>query len=72
MGDWCEEFRKRIFLTYRSQQCVDGQGLVTNLKAGLLWFVSWSFGKFKGRKQHKRAKQCVGSLQGEQQKKKNP
>lgn len=69
MGCWCKEFRNRMLLAYRSQQCVDGQGLVTNLQADLPWFDCWSFGQFKGRKQHKRAKQCVGSLQGEEQKK---
>lgn len=59
----CTEFRNRMLLIYRSQQHVDGQGLVTNLQADLPWFDSWSFWQFKGKKHHKRAKSC-GKFKG--------
>lgn len=59
----CTEFRNRMLLIYRSQQRVDGQGLVTNLQADLPWFDGWSFWQFKGKKHHKRAKSC-GKFKG--------
>lgn len=58
MDCWREEFRNRMLLTYRSQQYVDGQGLVTNLQADLPWFYCWSFGEFKRRKQYESKTVC--------------